>query len=91
VFLYEGNEVDDWRYKAKCRGLDTELWYPPRDKTKYKKILIITHGGVILKLIKLLFNISEINGDYNFTSNCHITYIKYDKKETLIKNLIKNN
>ena len=38
MFLYEGNEVNDWRYKAKCRGLDTELWYPPRDKTKYKKI-----------------------------------------------------
>ena len=28
----------DWRYDAKCRGLDTELWYPPRDKAKYKKI-----------------------------------------------------
>lgn len=27
-----------WRYRAKCRGLDTELWYPPRDKDKYKTI-----------------------------------------------------
>ena len=50
-------------------------------ETKYKKILIITHGGAILKLIKLLFNISEINGDYNFSSNCHITYIIYNKKK----------
>lgn len=30
--------VEEWRYEAKCRGNDTELWYPPRDKTKYKKI-----------------------------------------------------
>ena len=31
-----------------------------------KKILIITHGGTIFKLIKLLFNISDINGNYKF-------------------------
>lgn len=37
--MYEGEEeLSDWRYRAKCRGMDTELWYPPRDKTKYKKI-----------------------------------------------------
>ena len=30
--------VEEWRYEAKCRGKDTELWYPTRDKTKYKKI-----------------------------------------------------
>lgn len=29
---------EDWRYDAKCRGLDTEFWYPPRDKSKYKPI-----------------------------------------------------
>jgi WhiB family redox-sensing transcriptional regulator len=29
---------EDWRYDAKCRGEDTELWYPPRDKDKYKTI-----------------------------------------------------
>ena len=34
--------VDDWRYDAKCRGLDTELWYPPRDKAKYKIIADIS-------------------------------------------------
>ena len=27
-----------WRNKAKCKGLDTELWFPPRDKAKYKTI-----------------------------------------------------
>ena len=50
-------------------------------KTKFKKILIVTHGGIILKLIKLLFNISDITGDYKFGSNCHITYIIYNKKQ----------
>jgi WhiB family redox-sensing transcriptional regulator len=34
--------VEEWRYEAKCRGNDTELWYPPRDKTKYKKIAEIS-------------------------------------------------
>ena len=48
-------------------------------ETKFKKILIITHGGTILKLIKLIFNITEISGNYKFGSNCHITYIIYKK------------
>ena len=39
MHLYEGSgSVDDWRYEAKCRGMDTELWYPPRDKKLYKNI-----------------------------------------------------
>ena len=29
---------EGWRHIAKCRGMDTELWYPPRDKSKYKPI-----------------------------------------------------
>ena len=27
-----------WRYKAKCRGEDTEMFFPPRDKALYKPI-----------------------------------------------------
>lgn len=27
-----------WRYKAKCRGVDTEIFFPPRDRDKYKPI-----------------------------------------------------
>lgn len=34
--------VEEWRYDAKCRGMDTELWYPPRDKTKYKDIATVS-------------------------------------------------
>ena len=34
--------VEEWRYDAKCRGMDTELWYPPRDKTKYKDIAAVS-------------------------------------------------
>ena len=50
-------------------------------ETDSKKILIISHGGTIFKLIKLLFNISHINGNYKYGSNCHITYIIYNKKQ----------
>lgn len=31
-------DVENWRVDAKCKGMDTELWYPPRDKDKYKNI-----------------------------------------------------
>jgi len=27
-----------WRYEAKCRGMDTEIFFPPRDKSLYKPI-----------------------------------------------------
>ncbi|NBT46497.1 MAG: WhiB family transcriptional regulator [Actinobacteria bacterium] len=27
-----------WRYEARCAGEDTDTFYPPRDKTKYKII-----------------------------------------------------
>jgi WhiB family redox-sensing transcriptional regulator len=27
-----------WRYDAKCRGEDTEIFFPPRDKALYKPI-----------------------------------------------------
>jgi len=36
--LYDDTGPEPWRYKAKCRGQDTELWFPPRDKSKYRVI-----------------------------------------------------
>lgn len=30
--------LDNWRHQAKCKGMDTELWFPPRDKNLYKPI-----------------------------------------------------
>ena len=27
-----------WRYKARCSGEDTDIFYPPRDKNQYKVI-----------------------------------------------------
>jgi WhiB family redox-sensing transcriptional regulator len=29
---------NSWRERAACQGADTELFYPPRDKTRYSKI-----------------------------------------------------
>lgn len=34
---YEDQD-EPWEYQAKCNGMDTELWFPPRDKTLYKPI-----------------------------------------------------
>jgi WhiB family transcriptional regulator, redox-sensing transcriptional regulator len=37
--LYEEDlGPEPWRYKAKCRGMTTNLWFPPRDKELYKTI-----------------------------------------------------
>jgi len=36
--LYKGDPIDRWENHAKCIGMDTEMWFPPRDKTKYKPI-----------------------------------------------------
>jgi WhiB family redox-sensing transcriptional regulator len=30
--------VENWRADAKCKGLNTELWFPPREKELYKTI-----------------------------------------------------
>jgi len=37
--LYEKDTVSwSWRYEAKCKGEDTEMFFPPRDKALYKPI-----------------------------------------------------
>jgi WhiB family redox-sensing transcriptional regulator len=40
----DAGHVEGWRHNAKCRGMDTELWFPPRDKTKYRKIAEVSKG-----------------------------------------------
>ena len=37
-------DIENWRAEAKCSGMDTELWYPPRDKDKYKPIAEVSKG-----------------------------------------------
>ena len=31
-------DVENWRADAKCKGMDTEMWFPPRDKDLYTDI-----------------------------------------------------
>lgn len=54
-------------------------------KSKHNKILIVAHNGVILDTIELLFNIgffaSRHMEDVKYGTNCHITYIHYDKNK----------
>lgn len=38
MFPEDVGHLEGWRHKAKCRGMDTEMFFPPRDKAKYKKI-----------------------------------------------------
>jgi len=35
---YDDDPAWTWVYDAKCRGVDTELFYPPRDKDQYAAI-----------------------------------------------------
>lgn len=31
-------DVENWRSDAKCKGMNTEMWFPPRDKDLYTDI-----------------------------------------------------
>lgn len=31
-------DVENWRADAKCKGMDTNNWYPPRDKALYTEV-----------------------------------------------------
>jgi len=37
-------DVENWRADAACKGMDTELWFPPREKELYKPIATISKG-----------------------------------------------
>ena len=36
--MYSDDPEWAWRYEAKCRGVDTELFFPPRNKDQYASI-----------------------------------------------------
>jgi broad specificity phosphatase PhoE len=56
------------------------------EKSKYKKILVITHGGTIYATNRYLLNSYQSpEGDMTNGSNCHITmYIYKDNKYKLV-------
>lgn len=55
------------------------------ENTKHNKILIISHGGIIEEINKILLNAYNVPyGDMTNGSNCHITTYEYDKKYKLI-------
>jgi WhiB family redox-sensing transcriptional regulator len=41
---YDENGPEGWRKLAKCQNHDPELWFPPRDKDKYKPIADVAKG-----------------------------------------------
>lgn len=39
MFIYDKDDPDyRWESEARCQGVDTELFFPPRDKEKYRVI-----------------------------------------------------
>jgi broad specificity phosphatase PhoE len=55
------------------------------ESTKHNKILIISHGGLIQQINKIILNAHEVPyGDLTNGSNCHITTYEYNKKYKLI-------
>ena len=38
MITYDDDPFWTWRYRAKCQGVDTEIFFPPRDKALYKPI-----------------------------------------------------
>jgi broad specificity phosphatase PhoE len=53
-------------------------------KTNKKKILIISHSGYIISILKYIFNVNKLNLYFKETSNCHISYLKYTNKFELL-------
>lgn len=70
-FKYESNKHIETRVKSFYNSLP-----------KNKKIIIVTHGGIIQYTIKVLFNIKhKIMGDITNGSNCTITCMIKDKNK----------
>jgi broad specificity phosphatase PhoE len=81
--LYNTELISDLRYRLK-RAIK-EIY-----NRSEKKILIISHGGTILEIIRILTNIDDhIHGNYKYGANCHITYLKLYKKITNDKSKFK--
>ena len=52
------------------------------EQNKCKKIIVVSHGGIINAINKYLLNsYASINGDLSNGSNCHITMYIYDRGE----------
>jgi broad specificity phosphatase PhoE len=53
------------------------------ENTKCKKMLMITHGEMVMNILKYIFNINyhplSFYGNYKYGNNCWITYIQYNR------------
>ena len=50
--------------------------------SKHNKIMVISHGGLLLAMIRKLFNIIRSpEGDFTNGDNCWIAYLTYNNKE----------
>jgi len=63
--------------KIKCKNVIDDII-----NSNYKKIIIVSHGSIIYRIISLLFKIPTVPyGDLKNSSNCHITYITHSESE----------
>ena len=77
-----------WRYKARCSGEDTDIFYPPRDKNQYKIIAsqakelgtenLLLVASVYILFMVVLFNIIWHREKHNFVSEKY--EVDVDKK-----------
>ena len=71
--------------KFKCESnehIETHVSEFYESLPKNKKIIVVTHGGIVKYTIKVLFNVlpaDKINGDLTHGKNCTITCITKDK------------
>jgi broad specificity phosphatase PhoE len=73
--LYGQELYNDFRHRLKKALKEI---YNRNEKT----IIIVSHGAAILQLLQIITNIDDnIQGEYKYGSNCHMSYIQlYEKK-----------
>ncbi|SDC66690.1 histidine phosphatase family protein [Shouchella lonarensis] len=59
--------------------------YIKKESTSHKRIAIVTHGGMISRLIESFLKLSAIHNVYFFTGDTGIYYLEYTERGRLIR------